>query len=73
MTTKDNEAAPVVIQSMYNKLEDKFKGQPVSMNKLLQSVPLLKSGLVLAGNLMNMANENVINNEDEKMSNSSII
>ena len=73
MTTKDNEAAPVVMQSIYNKLEDKFKGQPVSMNKLLQSVPLLKSGLVLAGNLMNMANENVINNEDEKMANSSII
>jgi hypothetical protein len=74
MTTKDGDAAaPVAAQSMFNKLENKFKGQSVSMDKLVQSIPGLKTGFVLANSLLNMQNENAINNgnEDQVMANSS--
>ena len=73
MTTKDGDAAaPVAAQSMFNKLENKFKGQSVSMDKLVQSIPGLKTGFVLANSLLNMQNENVVNNnnEDQIMANS---
>ena len=66
MTTKDGDAAaPVAAQSMFNKLENKFKGQSVSMDKLAQSIPGLKTGFVLANSLLNMQNENAINNNNE--------
>ena len=74
MTTKDGDAAaPVAAQSMFNKLENKFKGQSVSMDKLVQSIPGLKTGFVLANSLLNMQNENAVGgNEDQTMANSSI-
>ena len=75
MTTKDGDAAaPVAAQSMFNKLENKFKGQSVSMDKLAQSIPGLKTGFVLANSLLNMQNENAVGgNEDQIMANSSTL
>ena len=75
MTTKDGDAAaPVAAQSMFNKLENKFKGQSVSMDKLVQSIPGLKTGFVLANSLLNMQNENAVGgNEDQIMANSSTL